>query len=98
MKFQETNCSTPEHNTLNNLKMRNFGMLLALFCLVYSSLPIQAMEDNNDLLEYGNYLYTDSGSGMEIEQENCTSTQLIEIPIDDNCYKKNGELIIVLDR
>ena len=55
---------------------------------------IQAMEDNNDLLEYGNYLYTDSGSGMEIEQENCTSTQLIEIPIDDNCYKKNGELII----
>ncbi len=79
-------------------KMRSLGgLLLTLYCLVYSSLPTQAAEGNNDpleqLLPYGDYFDTDLGSGMD--EENTTidsnSTEYGEVLTELVCTVESGE-------
>ncbi len=73
--------------------MKNLGLLLAVFCTVYSGLPIQAIEDNGlqELLDYGDYLDTDTGSGMDERNDTESNIRLIEIPTGNDCNKKNGK-------
>ncbi len=78
--------------------MSNFGMLIVVLCLAYSGLPTQATEDNNDLLDYGDYLDSNSGSGMDEINGTCTNLKLTKIPIEDHCNKKKGTLLYSIEK
>ncbi len=43
-----------------------------------------------ELLDYGDYLDTDPGSGMDEGNDTESDIRLIEIPTGNACFKKNG--------